>query len=35
MEISPGLYFGGFASGLKTRNLLETGITHILNVTSK
>ena len=35
IEIAPGLYFGNFATGLKTRALLELGITHVLNITSK
>ena len=29
------LYYGNFVTGLKTKHLLELGITHILNVTSK
>ena len=35
IEVSPGLYYGGFASGLKVKSLLETGITHVLNITCK
>lgn len=35
IEVVPGLYFGNFVSGLKSRHLLELGITHILNVTCK
>ena len=35
IEVIPGLYYGDFVSGLKTKYLLEAGITHILNVTSK
>lgn len=30
-----GLYFSNFVSGLKTKHLLDLGITHILNVTCK
>lgn len=30
-----GLYFGNFVSGLKTKHLLDSGITHVLNVTCK
>ena len=30
-----GLYFGNFITGLKSKHLLDLGITHILNVTSK
>lgn len=34
-EVAPGLYYGGFASGLKIKSLLELKITHVLNITSK
>lgn len=34
-QIIPELYICGFESGLKTKNLLEHNITHILNLTSK
>lgn len=35
VEVTPCLFYGGFVSGLKIRALLELGVTHILNVSSK
>ena len=31
----PGLYFSNFVTGVKSKHLLDMGITHILNVTCK
>jgi len=29
------LFYGNFVTGLKTKHLLDLGITHVLNVSSK
>ena len=35
IQVVDGIFMGPFQSAFKTRDLLEAGVTHILNVTSK
>jgi hypothetical protein len=35
LEVVKGLYIGEFYAALNTKKLLESGITHILNVSSQ
>lgn len=34
-EVYPGIFMGPYQAGFKTKNLLETGVTHILDVTCR
>mmetsp|Transcript_29846 Transcript_29846/g.21600 ORF Transcript_29846/g.21600 Transcript_29846/m.21600 type:complete len:148 (-) Transcript_29846:131-574(-) len=35
IEVCSGIYMGPFQSGFKTKELIDLGVTHILNVTNK